>query len=261
MKKLMFVVTALCAGIVLAQVAPSSPASGKKPRLSLEERKARRDARIAAEGGLLQRPIVGKVIRVMTKTNKISVAELEEITKEITHLLGYAVECVDGDALTNKRTGCLIVVNEQEKGPTLLVAPEEPWASVNVKNLMADNPSPELLKTRIKKEIWRAFGYAMGAANSNMQPCLMRPIYGLKDLDAEKVAILCPEPLSGITMSANRLDIAQSRMCTYKHACEEGWAPAPTNEVQKAVAAAVKAEAIKNPTKPIKIQFDPKAGK
>lgn len=263
MKKLMFVVTALCAGLVLADAAPATSAKpqGKRPKLTMAERRARRDARIAAEGGLIQRPIEGKVIRVMTKTDKVSVAQLEETTKEITGLLGFAVECVDGSAQSNQRTGCLIVLNEQEKGPTLLIAPEDPWASINVKNLMADNPSADLLKTRVKKELWRAFGYAMGAANSNMQPCLMRPIYGLRDLDAEKVAILCPEPLSGITMSANRLNIAQSRMCTYKHACEEGWAPAPTNDVQKAVAAAVKAEAIKNPTNPIKIQYDPKTGK
>lgn len=263
MKKLLFVaVTALCAGSLFAETAAPTPQNGKKPRMSMAERRAKRDARIAAQGGLIKRPIEGKVIRVMTKTDKVTIPQLEEITKEITHLMGYAVECVDGNAQTSQRTGCLIVLAEQgNTAPTLLIAPEDPWASINVSKLTSDNPNAELFKTRITKEIWRAFGYAMGAANSNMQPCLMRPIYGLKDLDAEKVAILCPEPLSGITMSANRLNIAQSRMCTYKQACEEGWAPAPTNDVQKAVAAAVKAEAIKNPTNPIKIEYDPKAGK
>jgi hypothetical protein len=41
----------------------------------------------------------------------------------------------------------------------------------------------------------------------------------------------------------------------------EGWAPAPTNEVQKAIAAQVKAEQSKEPTKGMKIKYDPKAGR
>lgn len=255
MKKLMLVIAVVCAGVVVANDA------APKKKMTAAERRARRDARIAADGGLVERPSEGKSIRILSKTDKISVAELEETASEITKLLGFKVEVVDSDKPTRLKTGCLIVLAEQESAPTLLVAPENPWASINVKNLAADKPADEVLKTRIKKEIWRAFAYAMGAANSNMQPCLMRPIFSLKDLDSEKVAIVCPEPLSAISQNAQRLNIAQSRMTTYKRACMEGWAPAPTNDIQKAIAAQVKAEQSKEPTKGMKIKYDPKAGR
>ena len=41
--------------------------------------------------------------------------------------------------------------------------------------------------------------------------------------------------------------------CPYFKACEEGWAPAPTNEYQRAVWEKVHAI----PDKPMKIEFDP----
>ena len=255
MKKLMLMIAVVCAGVVVADTA------GPRKKMTAAERRARRDARIAADGGLVERPSDGKAIRILSKTDKVSIAEVEEMAEEIIKLLGFKVEVVDSDKPTRLKTGCLIVLAEQEGAPTLLVAPENPWASVNVKNLAADNPTEKVLKTRIRKELWRAFAFAMGAANSNMQPCLMRPIFSLKDLDSEKVAIVCPEPLSAISHNAQRLNIAQARKTTYKRACMEGWAPAPTNDVQKAIAAQVKAEQSKEPTKGMKIKYDPKAGR
>ena len=44
---------------------------------------------------------------------------------------------------------------------------------------------------------------------------------------------------------------------TYRQACQEGWAPAPKNDEQKAIWNQVHAI----PDKPIKIEFDPKRGK
>ena len=282
MKKLMFIATvAICAAVAVAEdaAAPAAqapaPAQGKpaaaapaKPgekvkrrRATAEEIKARRAARIAAEGGLVTAPTQGRVVRILNRTDKVTVAELEEMTAEITQLLGFIVEVVDSDKATNQRTGCLISLAEQDGAPTILVAPEDPWAAVNVKNLMKDNPTPEVLKTRIRKELWRAFAFAMGAANSNMQPCLMRPIFSLKDLDSEKVAILSPEPLMGISQTAERLNFAASRRVTYKTAVMEGWAPAPTNDVQRAICEKVKAEQSEKPSNPIKIRPGDKPAK
>lgn len=275
MKKLMFIATiALCAAVAVAdESAPAQPQApeatvtqtaaekGKKRRATAEEIKARRAARIAAEGGLVTAPTQGRVVRILNKTDKVTIPELEEMTAEITQLLGFVVEVVDSEKATNQRTGCLITLAEQPGAPTILVAPEDPWAAVNVKNLMKDSPSPEVLKTRIRKELWRAFGFAMGAANSQMQPCLMRPVFSLKDLDAEKVAILSPEPLMGISQTAERLNFATSRRVTYKTAVVEGWAPAPTNDVQRAICEKVKAEQSEKPSNPLKIRPGDKPAK
>ena len=256
MKKLMFALVAvMCAATLLAQDAQ------QKRRSTGAEKRARREAKIAAEGGRLMRPIKGNVVRILTKTDKATVADLDKVAKEITQLLGLVVEVVDTENASKEKTACLITIADLGNAPTLLVAPEDPWASVNVKKLMADSPSDEVLKARIVKETWRAFGYAMGAANSDMQPCVMRPIFAPQDLDSHKVAILSPSPLNSIITTAQRLNIAKMGFCTYKTACEEGWAPAPTNDVQKAIAAAVKAEAVKDPSNPIRIKYDPKTGK
>ena len=275
MKRLMIVATvALCAAVAVAdESAPAQPQpsdapaeqtpaeKGKKRRATAEEIKARRAARIEAEGGLVSAPVQGRVVRILNKTDKVTIPELEEMTAEITQLLGFVVEVVDSDKATNQRTGCLITLAEQNGAPTILVAPEEPWAAVNVKNLMKDNPAPEVLKTRIRKELWRAFAFAMGAANSQMQPCLMRPIFSLKDLDAEKVAILSPSPLMGISQTAERLNFATSRRVTYKTAVAEGWAPAPTNDIQRAICEKVKAEQSEKPSNPLKIRPGDKPAK
>ena len=275
MKRLMIVATvALCAAVAVAdESAPAQPQTsdapaaqapaekGKKRRATAEEIKARRAARIEAEGGLVSAPVQGRVVRILNKTDKVTIPELEEMTAEITQLLGFVVEVVDSDKATNQRTGCLITLAEQTGAPTILVAPEDPWAAVNVKNLMKDNPAPEVLKTRIRKELWRAFAFAMGAANSQMQPCLMRPIFSLKDLDAEKVAILSPSPLMGISQTAERLNFATSRRVTYKTAVVEGWAPAPTNDIQRAICEKVKAEQSEKPSNPLKIRPGDKPAK
>ena len=101
MKKLMFIATvAICAAVAVAEdaAAPAAqapaPAQGKpaaaapaKPgekvkrrRATAEEIKARRAARIAAEGGLVTAPTQGRVVRILNRTDKVTVAELEEMT-------------------------------------------------------------------------------------------------------------------------------------------------------------------------------------
>lgn len=43
------------------------------------------------------------------------------------------------------------------------------------------------------------------------------------------------------------------KMATYKRACQEGWAPAPTNDIQKAIWEKAKADKERGPVNPIKI--------
>jgi len=45
--------------------------------------------------------------------------------------------------------------------------------------------------------------------------------------------------------------MSQEQRATYRHACEQGWAPAPTNDYQKAIWN----EVHEMPTEPIKIKY------
>ena len=236
MKKLMMVIVA---GLVCAAFAETNQV--KRTRTPGLNKRARYMARVAAEGGLIQAPAKGKAVRIVTKSSKVPVADMKVIADEITRLMGFVVEVADSDKPSKLAVGCMIAVAEQgEKSPTLLIAPEDTWATVNVSRLMSDKPIDEVLKLRVKKEVWRAFGYVLGAANSMMQPCVMRPIYSLKDLDSNGTAIMSPDRLPSVQATSEYLGFARSRVVTYKTACAEGWAPAPTNDVQRAIAAEVK---------------------
>ena len=49
------------------------------------------------------------------------------------------------------------------------------------------------------------------------------------------------------------IGVKPARRTTYKRACQEGWAPAPTNAYQKAIWEQVKADKERGPTNPITI--------
>lgn len=251
MKKV-FILSLMVLAFPVLRAENAAPQQVRK-RLTRAEIQARIAARVQAEGGYVTQETQGRVVRFLSRTSAVPEADLQAVAEELSHLLRIVCEVSGSGKESASRTGCLITLVEQEQAPTLLIAPEEPWAVVNVKNLKKDNPSAELLKTRIKKELVRAFGFAMGAANSSMQPCLMRPVYSLGDLDAEKVQTLSPDPLMGISQTIERLNFARPRRVTYRKAVEEGWAPAPTNAVQQAIWDKMQAEKERGPTNGLQI--------
>ena len=62
---------------------------------------------------------------------------------------------------------------------------------------------------------------------------------------------------SSINENLQAMGIFPMRKITYVKACQEGWAPAPTNEYQKAIWDRVHSA----PKNPMKIEFDPKKGR
>ena len=216
-----------------------------------EERKARRAARLAAAGGQIDRPIKGRVVRIKLETDKISSAEFAPIVRDMQMLLRVAVEVVEKSNDSPNEVGAFVLIAEQgEKSPSLLCAPEDCWSTVNVTRLMMDKPDTETLKSRIIKETWRGLAYALGAGNSQKQPCVMRPIFKPSDLDTHKVSVVSPMPLMSMMQTVGLMKLAKGGQTTYLRACEEGWAPQPTNEIQKAIWKKVH----ELPTKPITIE-------
>lgn len=265
MKKLMMIaVLAMSTVAVAVESTPiaveQKPQQGQqqaKRRSTPEERRARREARVAAEGGLLPRPAKGKVVRILVKSDKVRKADIEAEARNMNRILATYVEVLESEGQSTNATGCLITLADMGEAPTLLCAPEDFWATVNVARLAQDNPNPDLLKSRVIKELWRALGYALGAPNQSKQTCLMRPIRNVADLDAEKISVLTPMPMMAVMQTAARLGFAKGGMTTYRTACMEGWAPSPTNDVQKALWES----AHTLPSKPIQIKYDPKKDK
>ena len=75
----------------------------------------------------------------------------------------------------------------------------------------------------------------------------------MKDLDAIPLLQPGPEPNNKMIDEAHRRGVQSARFTTYRQACREGWAPAPTNDLQKAIWEEVKADKERGPTNPITI--------
>ena len=63
----------------------------------------------------------------------------------------------------------------------------------------------------------------------------------------------CPEVYDKVQSTCQTLNVDMLRKVSYKRACIEGWAPAPTNDIQKAIWEQAKADKERGPTNPIKI--------
>lgn len=145
--------------------------------------------------------------------------------------------------------GGIWIVNDP-KLPASIAAVEDSWGMVNVAPLTADAPDAGKLDVRIKRFLLRTFGTINGATDSPMMPgCVMKQAVGVRGVDALPCNEYSPEALGKITSYLDLAGYKTRKVGTYYNACEEGWAPPPTNEVQKAIWDKVH----QLPTKPIRI--------
>lgn len=248
MKKL--ILPAIFAILATAAVAATNATNTAKRRLSVEERRALRLKRIAESGGYVTKEYKGKYIYIVNDQKRVDEKDFfAGNDKSIEGLFQLPVRIVPPKTDLS-RAGLTIIVSDNDTAPSLLVAPEIPWAGINVRALASDSPKHEVLVSRLQKEIWRAFMYACGAANSVMQPCVMHHVVCNADLDRCATIVPCPESLPRMMNTARALRIEEPYTCTYKQACQEGWAPSPTNDVQKKIWN----ETYAAPDRPIKIE-------
>ena len=142
--------------------------------------------------------------------------------------------------------------------PALLLAPEEGWAVVNVAALSKGNPSADVLASRVRKELLRGFALAGGCTfMSRSQIVLRGDIRSPRDLDSIQEDSYGVEAIMTLEKTLPYYGVMPWKQSTYTKACKEGWAPAPTNEFQKAIWDKVH----EPPATPMKIEFDPKKGR
>ena len=88
-------------------------------------------------------------------------------------------------------------------------------------------------------------------------PSVLSPAYSVGQIDNIRIKMFSPLHISSIMHTARMLDLPILRPTTYAAACRMGWAPPPTNDIQRVIWDKVHAV----PAKPMKIEFDPKTGK
>ena len=112
----------------------------------------------------------------------------------------------------------------------------------------------EAAGARVRKEALRAFAFVGGGAYVARGEPLMRDVRSASDLDAVDLERFGIEEILHLRESVAHYGLVPWHQATYKKACEEGWAPAPTNEFQKAIFDQVKADKERGPTNPITIK-------
>ncbi len=265
-KSLVIIMAAALVSAVAAQDAVQGEKETPRAPLTAEQkaelRKVRRERRLAESGGIVEREVAGKSALIVNAQSVVPMKCLEEAASSIRGLALVKVEAAAGDPSKSHRPTAehpvvVSVVNDPASDVTILVAPEQNWATLNVNLLLRDNPPKEVVESRVHKEVWRATAMAMGAANSMTQPCLMRQINTLRELDHTRSMLPSPQPVNNMIEVADKLGIVRVHRATYRKACQEGWAPQPTNDIQRAIWEKVH----QIPDKPIKIEFDPKRGR
>lgn len=197
-------------------------------------------------GGLITRPVSGPAVLFLNTQKLLSASWLEEVARTIggAARVKYAtrlettqepVQCAKG-LLVDKNFAVAVVLCDMTKQPTLLVAPEERWVLVNVAALAADGTTGEKLQERTEKELWRAMGFVFGSGYSNMFPSsVMKPVTTLQELDAISGKSFGMDSMQNVLKTMEAMGLKPVKRTSYKRACEEGWAPPPTNDIQKAV--------------------------
>jgi hypothetical protein len=246
--------------VVMAEVADSAAPAKAAAKTKLPRGMKR-------YGGIIQVPNSqkGKIV-IVNAQRKLPLSNIRAEMDEFAQTLKFRVEFVDGEPTTSEKASAdmekigadvaVFIQENPESKVTILSAPEQRWTILNASAINADARSDEFAAARIRKELMRGFLCAAGTMNSQYQGSIMAAIKEPKDLDK----MLEAAPVDAIQRAIESLKVygvTPQEMSTYKKACQEGWAPAPTNEYQKAVWDKVHAA----PKNPMKIEFDPKKGR
>ena len=240
-----------------------TPQEREASHLRSMEKRARRHGGMVAKQGSKQ----GRVVFV-NEQQQVPSKDLESVAETIRLRDRINVEFIAGagekttpmNAASKKAAigaDVVIFLTECDQCETMmLAAPEGAWSMVNALSVCKGAGNDDIKKSRMVKMTERGFYCAAGAMNSQYPNSLMSAVSKPTDLD--KLSTEPPVDVITRTLeSLSSIGVTQQIYSTYKKACEEGWAPPPTNDVQRAIWDKVHAI----PANPMKIEFDPKKGR
>ena len=223
--------------------------SAKSP----QENAARAEAILRKTGGFISRKSDGKILFINCQS-RISEEELNKRVDRIRFVLKYPCEVIKGTWKLGdykpKDAKIAIYLVDDEKLPMSLVAVESGWGVINTATLTEKN-------NRFSKQLTRVFCLTAGGADSPVKTSPMQTVLKSEDLDKLLTDGFTFDMASSINENLQALGMHPERKVPYIKAVKEGWAPAPTNDIQKAIWDKVHAA----PKNPIKIEFDPKKGR
>ena len=128
----------------------------------------------------------------------------------------------------------VFIVDDPSLPATLLTAPEGNFAFINVAALAKDGANGQKLMERTRRELWRAIGYLF-TADSFADVCVLNTVTSLEQLDNLGAEAPSQGPQILMHRHLGKIGVKPFQRSTYRRALEEGWAPMPTNDLQRAV--------------------------
>ena len=212
-------------------------------------------------GGKVAKPGTGKgCVRVVSSLNDIPPALLDDDFKMLRNVIKIDIGFVKGKkvtpssakaALANYKANACVYIIDSPEYPRLLVAPEEGWAMVNVKEMSEGNPSETVKLARLRKEVMRAIGYVSGAG---LNGGVMQSVTDNQSLDRLLTEQFPAVGRAALLAHLASLGVEPVYETSYLRACEQGWAPSPTNDTQKAIYERVRSAKERGPAKAIQIK-------
>ena len=257
MKKITFTLVALaCAFCTVAEeVQPV-----ERKQLTPEQKAAlNKKVQILKGGEKIAKPGTQRgVITIVNAQQRASREWIAATTDYLKRETKYNIVLKDGefDAANPVVQGQMTVyVIDNPNLPRSVVAPDDRWAYCNVAKVHSEKPA--FFEARTKKSLSRAFAMLCGGMSSSYSISLVGPMPKVGDLDVIPTEQIPVDVTIRMEPYMEKFGVTPATMKPYKIAVEEGWAPAPTNEVQQAIWD----QTHTIPKNPMKIEFDPKKGR
>lgn len=174
------------------------------------------DARAAADG------VPAKVAKAFGDAFKIGVEAVADRER------GAADLAADARVLAVVR-----IEDGAADAPALAIYPEERIAVVNCARLGDAGGAP--FARRLEREIWRAICFVGGTGYSASRNSLVQPVFSLEELDAIESKGVNMTTIQQFGPMFERHGVRKGSKVTYRNAVRQGWAPPPTNDLQRAV--------------------------
>jgi hypothetical protein len=227
--------------------------------------KPKENRKIKAMGGSIMVPnsMKGHIL-VANMQTKVPASELEKTVKQLigmtrldirfTNIAGEVSPSVANKKVKELGANAVIFVTDSDKCDiSLLCAPENGWTIINSSVVTKDAKNEIFAAARLRKELMRGFFAATGAMNSRYPGTVMN--YVGKPSDLDKLVEEVPVDMSMRTIEyLSKMGVTPIQYTTYYRAVQQGWAAAPTNDIQKTIWDKVHAM----PTAPLKIKPETK---
>ena len=211
-------------------------------------------------GGVLQKPAKGKMA-IISQQKEYTPEEVRHFIKIFSKQIQFPIEVIEDNAafslekaahiITENKLSVGIILASDKSLPISLVSIEDRWAMINTARLVEGHPDNKIKTKRLQREISRMIKAIFLNGATIKGEAAVKCASDLEKINADPID---GQQLFTILRSMPSYGLESPRLIPYSKACQEGWAPAPTNDIQKAIWNKAKEEKERGPVNGLKIK-------